>query len=213
MSIFRFNFDKTLILLISIFHALSGSSNHQHPVNTTHRQLRRNDDGHFYYFAFGSNLLKERINVNIPSAQFVSIGRLQNYKLVFYGNSSNWHGGLASIERRRGAKVWGCIWKVPNSFARALDRQELLYRRLDVDIKQPLSHHRRKVRCRTYQYKNPEVGKQRPSPHYKHVIVTGAQEHHLPDSYIERLKKIKTNAYRGRVKVRLELLRRFRQRG
>ncbi|KAI1693298.1 AIG2-like family domain-containing protein [Ditylenchus destructor] len=160
--------------------------------NTT--QLRRNDDGHFYYFAFGSNLLTERIHINIPTAQFVSIGHLQNYTLEFYGNSSIWHGGVASIDRRRGAKVWGCIWKVPNSFASALDRQEHSYRRLDVDITQPLSYHRRNVRCRTYQYKNVEVGKQRPSPRYKHVIVTGAQQHHLPDSYIERLKKIKTNA-------------------
>lgn len=31
---------------------------------------------HFLYFAYGSNLLKRRIHINNPSAEFLGIGRL-----------------------------------------------------------------------------------------------------------------------------------------
>ena len=37
----------------------------------------------FLYFAFGSNLLTERIHINNPSAVFRSIAKLRDHKLDF----------------------------------------------------------------------------------------------------------------------------------
>lgn len=34
------------------------------------------DQDSFLYFAYGSNLLKKRIHINNPSAEFLGIGRL-----------------------------------------------------------------------------------------------------------------------------------------
>ena len=39
--------------------------------------------GKFLYFAFGSNLLAERIHIMNPSAVFKSVGKVKGYKLDF----------------------------------------------------------------------------------------------------------------------------------
>lgn len=36
-----------------------------------------NDDKTFMYFAFGSNLLTQRIHINNPSAKFVDVAKLE----------------------------------------------------------------------------------------------------------------------------------------
>ena len=41
----------------------------------------------FLYFAYGSNLLTERIHINNPSAKFKSIGFLKKHKLDFNNKS------------------------------------------------------------------------------------------------------------------------------
>lgn len=39
-------------------------------------------------------------------------------------------GATASIEPKVGSYVWGCVWRVPHSFAEELDLQESGYHRL-----------------------------------------------------------------------------------
>ena len=41
----------------------------------------------FLYFAYGSNLLTERIRINNPSARFKSVGFLNDHKLDFNNRS------------------------------------------------------------------------------------------------------------------------------
>ena len=41
----------------------------------------------FFYFAYGSNLLTERIRINNPSARAKGIGVLKEYKLDFNNKS------------------------------------------------------------------------------------------------------------------------------
>lgn len=61
--------------------------------------------------------------------------------------------------------------------------------------------------CRTYQYSNKYRILSNPSPHYKRVIISGAIEHNLPPEYIEWLRKIHTNEYRGRVELDLKAIK------
>lgn len=158
--------------------------------------------GFFYYFAYGSNLLKERLDVQIKDAVFECVGCLSNYELCFYDHSSRWQGALASIEEQNGGEVWGCIWRVSNSFARELDLQENVYKRLQVDVKAFDSI----ISCRTYQYSKEDRKLAYPSPHYKYVIISGAVEHSIPAWYIEKLKAVKDNGYMGPIAVKLQAL-------
>jgi hypothetical protein len=54
-------------------------------------------DDRFLYFAFGSNLLEQRVKINSPSAEFICYATLKNYKLVFAGHSERWHGASGSV--------------------------------------------------------------------------------------------------------------------
>ncbi|KAI1718380.1 AIG2-like family domain-containing protein [Ditylenchus destructor] len=167
-------------------------------------------DNYFYYFAYGSNLLKERIHVQIKGAVFETIGKLNHYELVFFDTSLRWCGAIGSIEEKPGNEMWGCVWKVPNEFAAELDLQEIFYHRLDVTVWAPAQE--REIVCRTYQYSSPERVRDLPSPHYKQVIVSGAIEHALPADYVEKLSAMPHNDYCGRVQLDLAVLKELNSR-
>ncbi|OZC05137.1 AIG2-like family protein [Onchocerca flexuosa] len=160
-------------------------------------------DNCFYYFAYGSNLLDERIHLQIKSAEYVSTGVLLNHRLEFYDHGLRWMGAVASVEQSKGDEVWGCVWHVPWSFSDELDKQESNYHRLDVNVKVENST----IVCRTYQYSNPNRQRKLPSPHYKLVIISGAIEHSLPSDYIKKLKAIKDNGYKGPIALDLIVLK------
>ena len=169
------------------------------------------DSDSFLYFAYGSNLLEERIHVQVKGAVFLSIGLLPSYELCFFDQSRRWQGALASVEEKVGSHVWGCVWQVPNSFAAELDMQEAGYHRLQVDITLPPSSPsvlgQKVLRCRTYQYSYQNRALAPPSPHYKHVILLGAIEHQLPSDYVEQLREIPTNGYKGSVELNLNAIK------
>ncbi|KAL3076466.1 hypothetical protein niasHT_039955 [Heterodera trifolii] len=176
--------------------------------------------GFFFYFGYGSNLLEERIHVQVKGATFVAIGALKGYRLAFvdFEEPNRWHSAAATIEQKQGSLVWGCIWKVPNSFADELDKQETKYKRIDVTVyPRPSTNERFNlnmqllsnfvIKCRTYQYERPGMKYGLPSPQYKHVIVTGAEEHGLPTNYIQWLRQnFEDNGYDGPVEVKLKAL-------
>ncbi|VDK52637.1 unnamed protein product, partial [Cylicostephanus goldi] len=130
----------------------------------------------FYYFAYGSNLLKERIRVQIKGAEYECNGILKDYVVDFVSNGIRWHGALATIKYKQGSEVHGCVWRVPEDFADELDLQEARYHRLTV----PIHCQDRVIDCRTYQFSDENAPSELPSPHYKTVILAGAEEHSLP---------------------------------
>ncbi|XP_025757916.1 gamma-glutamylcyclotransferase a isoform X2 [Oreochromis niloticus] len=126
--------------------------------------------GFFLYFAFGSNLLKERLQLANPSAKFYQTGRLKDYKLNFglwkeHIDNNAWHGGVATIESYPGAEVWGVIWTLNNEHLSSLDDQEGvkagIYSPLEVSVETDNGT----VLCRTYQMNNFHACP--PSPQYK----------------------------------------------
>lgn len=163
-------------------------------------------DKYFFYFSYGSNLLKERIHVGVSEAVFISIGVLNNFELSFFDDSKRWKGALASIEPKEGSRVFGCIWRVPYSLLDALDIQETGYHRLMIQVLSYSSMHRT-FNCLTYQYSNTNRVVAAPSPHYKEVIIAGAVEHKLPNEYIERLLVIPTNGFNGTIDLDLKAIK------
>ncbi|XP_035614440.2 gamma-glutamylcyclotransferase-like [Oncorhynchus keta] len=81
----------------------------------------------FLYFAYGSNLLKERLQLKNPSASIHCVARLKDNKLIF-GNykglaSDRWHGGVATIENSPGDEMWGVVWRMNVADLKSLDSQ------------------------------------------------------------------------------------------
>ncbi|XP_072226236.1 gamma-glutamylcyclotransferase a [Leuresthes tenuis] len=153
----------------------------------------------FMYFAFGSNLLKERLQLANPSAIFFSTGRLKDYKLNFglweKHAESAWHGGAATIEFCPGSEVWGVIWTLSNENLSSLDKQEGVslgqYSPLEVSVETDQGL----MLCRTYQMNNFHASP--PSPQYKQVVCLGAKQNGLPVDYLKSLEAIQTNSYNG----------------
>lgn len=164
----------------------------------------------FMYFAFGSNLLSNRIHIQNKTATRKGIGCLNNYQLDF-GTIKNfskfWNGVPATIIPKQGSQVYGAVWEINVDQLSELDRQE----GVECGIYQPLSikisvesyedQSVQEIVCRTYQLvHNPEVlencdrpFERQPSKTYLNVILNGACETKLSEKYFEFLKKFKHN--------------------
>ncbi|XP_044273046.1 gamma-glutamylcyclotransferase [Varanus komodoensis] len=159
---------------------------------------------HFLYFAYGSNLLRERIMLRNPSVVFLSLAHLLDYKLAFGSHqgkpSSQWHGSTATIVYTPGDEVWGVVWKMSSNDLCSLDRQEGVEDGIYVPIEVAVQTQEGKViQCRSYQMDDFVYGL--PSPQYKKVICMGAKQNGLPVEYQEKLDSIETNNYTGLVPV------------
>ncbi|KAF2360691.1 Gamma-glutamyl cyclotransferase-like [Trinorchestia longiramus] len=188
----------------------------------------------FLYFAFGSNLLTDRIHINNPSATFVDVAKLEGYKLEFNYYSKRWKGAAATVNpvtlssSQKGHEaaclagdfvctpghVWGVLWRLNNYDMPHLDSQEGV--KLDdnlqhVGVYRPLEvpvvlkSTGETVQARTYQLIRPLEEDRRPSKVYLSVICKGAQEHGLPEEYQKFLQNIEHNGYDQEVDVQLNL--------
>uniref|UniRef100_A0A3B3RIR7 Gamma-glutamylcyclotransferase b n=1 Tax=Paramormyrops kingsleyae TaxID=1676925 RepID=A0A3B3RIR7_9TELE len=108
----------------------------------------------FLYFAYGSNLLKERLQLENPSAKALCVARLTDHKLVF-GNhrglpSNRWHGGVATIEHSSGEDVLGVVWEMNIDDLESLDRQENVRSGIYSPVEVSVWAAGQKITCRTY---------------------------------------------------------------
>ncbi|XP_065255940.1 gamma-glutamylcyclotransferase [Emys orbicularis] len=158
----------------------------------------------FLYFAYGSNLLRERILLKNPSATFYAVANLQDFKLVF-GNhqgkaSSYWHGSTATIVQSPGDEVWGVVWKMNTSNLNSLNKQEGvedgIYSPIEVNVP---TQEGKVLTCRSYQMNDCVCDL--PSPQYKKVICMGAKQNGLPTAYQKKLEAIETNNYAGPLSI------------
>ncbi|XP_007436745.1 gamma-glutamylcyclotransferase [Python bivittatus] len=167
-------------------------------------EVQNSRSEHFLYFAYGSNLLQERIMLRNPSVVFLALAQLLDYKLAFGSHqgkpSSQWNGGTATIVYSPGEEVWGIIWKMNTSDLYSLDRQEGVENGIYIPIEVIVRTQDEKVvKCRSYQMD--DCVHDLPSPQYKKVICMGAKQNGLPMDYQKKLDSIETNNYAGRVPV------------
>ncbi|XP_032943896.1 gamma-glutamylcyclotransferase [Rhinolophus ferrumequinum] len=169
--------------------------------------MQSQEEETFLYFAYGSNLMSERIHLHNPSATFCYVARLQDFELDF-GNSQGktsetWHGGIATVNQSPGNEVWGVVWKINKSNLSSLDKQEGVnngtYVPIEINV---YTQEGKEITCRSYQMKNYEQAP--PSPQYKKVICIGAKESGLPLEYQKKLNAIEPNDYKGKVSEEIE---------
>ena len=77
-----------------------------------------------YYFAYASNLNQQQMRERCPESKPLFRATLPNYKLVFFGWSRKWRGGVASIRHFRGERVLGAVYEITEQCLRRLDGYE-----------------------------------------------------------------------------------------
>lgn len=136
------------------------------------------------YFAYGSNMLSERMQARIPAATVVGVARLPGWQLVWDKISQD-GSGKANLRQAAGQEVWGVVYRIPAADIERLDRIEGGYQRIPVDVEID-GKDKRTVFTYCSDQRNSHL---LPFNWYKALVIKGAEEHSLPADYINQLKQ------------------------
>ena len=88
------------------------------------------------YFAYGSNINLKQMAYRCPDAHMVSPIILENYELLFRGNTRG--NGVATIAPKEGGQVHGLLWRITPACEQSLDLYEgypRLYEKEQVTVR------------------------------------------------------------------------------
>ncbi len=144
-----------------------------------------------YYFGYGSNMLIPRIRSRVPSAQPVTTARLDNYVLRFHKRSRD-GSGKCNIVPDDTNSVYGVVFDVAPTDLEALDEAEQQgrrYRRQDVTVRGENTT----VEAFAYVAESFYVDDSLlPYEWYHALVVAGARQHGLPESYVAQVASVRT---------------------
>ena len=144
------------------------------------------------YFAYGSNMLTDRLRERVPSATPIGIGRLMGHALRWDKRSGRDRSGKCDAEAtgRQDDVVWGVLFEFDPDEKLALDRAEGLgvgYMDKTVQVLTDAGP----VTALMY-YATDKDPSLRPYHWYKALVIAGAREHGLPAGYRSRLELVVT---------------------
>jgi len=141
--------------------------------------------GRSLYFAYGSNLLSQRMTARVPSARGLCVASADGFRLCF-GKPGRDGSGKATLVASTGSRAWGVVYTIdPEHWAR-LDTCKPGYQRVDVRV---TCASREQLAAETYLA--PETAADPvPFAWYKRCLIEGAREHGLPATYIEELEQL-----------------------
>jgi gamma-glutamylcyclotransferase (GGCT)/AIG2-like uncharacterized protein YtfP len=137
------------------------------------------------YFAYGSNLLSERMRSRVASARHVCGAWVDGKRLTF-GKRGRDGSGKATLVAEIGARVWGALYAIDPAHWEQLDGFEPGYERVALDV---TTERRERVTAATYIA--PETASDPVAfSWYKRLLIDGAREHGLPEPYIDSLRRL-----------------------
>ncbi|XP_068149492.1 gamma-glutamylcyclotransferase [Drosophila tropicalis] len=205
--------SKIIIICLCLMAAASTSAHNSQKQKSSNnsQELPEIHGNKFYYFGFGSNMLKQRIHIQNPTAVRIGAALLKDYRLDFAGPQNiRWHGAIATIVPTPKDSLWGTLWDIDLSNLADIDNQEGVHLGLyvPVTVQVQLIGQEGKTNltaARAYMLTNqPETNlyelpadrvpeSRQPSETYLKCLVKGAIESSIPQSYIQRLRSIKHN--------------------
>lgn len=142
------------------------------------------------YFAYGSNMLIERLQHRCGSAQPLGMAWVEGYGVAFskIGQDGS---GKATLSTAAGARAYGVLFQLGAEDLHALDRIEGRgkgYERLD-GIQVAANHNGgAMIPACTYISQPPHIdGRLRPYDWYLDLVVHGARQNALPSAYVETI--------------------------
>ncbi|KAH8239660.1 hypothetical protein KR032_006443 [Drosophila birchii] len=171
----------------------------------------------FLNFAFASNMMTKRINIETPTAVRIGAARLLDYRLDFAHELSRWNGAIATIVPTKGTETWGTLWQINESDKLNIENQigvnsglyeaHTVYVRLqnETEVTPAITYLlTQQPESNLYELSRNYIPESRqPSKTYLKAIVRGALESSLPEDYVHRLRSIKHN---GRISEEMEKL-------
>jgi len=141
-----------------------------------------------YYFAYGSNMNWPQMKQRCPSARFICVARLSDYRFAIARHSQLRKCGTANIFPDVGSEVWGIVYDLDDQDLNRLDSFEDGYRRerLFVVARGDGQH---PLEALVY-IAQKEDDAPLPNPEYKRLMVEGAYHWQLPVGYAAMLEGI-----------------------
>jgi gamma-glutamylcyclotransferase (GGCT)/AIG2-like uncharacterized protein YtfP len=140
-----------------------------------------------YYFAYGSNMLSERMVARIPEAKIAGLARLYGWELVWDKISTD-GSAKANLKQENGKIVWGAVYLIPESRMPDLDKVEGGYQRIEVEVERDKNS---QIAACTYVSEKRDANLL-PYDWYKELVLRGAKEHSLPSAYIDEIARVKS---------------------
>ena len=137
------------------------------------------------YFAYGSNMLRERLVARVSTAQVVAVGVVHDYRVDFAKVSVD-HSGKGDMVASPGGEVWGVLYEFDASQKADLDKHEgPHYRAQEVVVSTPSGDETAWAYMADPQRRDPSKV---PYDWYLALIVAGARQGGLPEAYIQVLE-------------------------
>ena len=145
------------------------------------------------YFAYGSNLLIERLRERVPSVEVVANGTLNGHLLKFHKHSMD-GSGKCDIDQTNDDedKVLGVVFEIDESEKYNLDCAEGLGYGYDEKVVSiSLTGNGGVVEATTYYATN--IDEQlKPYNWYKDFVLYGAMQHNFSDEYVLMIKNVES---------------------
>lgn len=147
-------------------------------------------DGRFNYFAYGSNMLTERLIQRCPSTKAVGKAFVDGYSLEFSKRSKD-GSGKATIVKSPGQRQYGVVFTIEDCELEALNKAEGRGKGYDLkchfnvtlaDTGLPIAA---KTYIATY---DPEHTQLKPFDWYLAFVVAGAIQHNFPEETLDGYK-------------------------
>lgn len=141
------------------------------------------------YFAYGSNMLRSRLEERVGEVVDRGVAKLKEYKIKFNKKGKD-GSGKTNITLQKKSEVWGVGYELTDEQINLLDGIEDGYKRDTINV----ILENKKVQAEIY-FALPEKidGSLLPTIEYLDFLMSGAQEHDFPKIYLEFLQSIKAN--------------------
>lgn len=144
------------------------------------------------YFAYGSNMLSQRLQERCRSARAIGPAFADGYDVVFHKRSLDTSGKatLAKTERP-GARVHGVLFELDERERGNLDKAEHRYERIDT-FEVTTADRANQLSVATYVAPAAAIDTALiPFDWYLDLVIAGADQHELPDDYIAALRAVR----------------------
>ncbi|HVS50853.1 MAG TPA: gamma-glutamylcyclotransferase family protein [Opitutaceae bacterium] len=138
-----------------------------------------------HYFAYGSNMLAAECAKDAKGAQPRCRAFLPRHRMVFTKHSTSRNGDAASLVRDDTSVVWGYVYRVSSEDIESLKNREIGYELRPVVVFEEQSDFPRSSPIQAVTFIGVEQCPKKCGPpiSYLELIIAGAQERELPDSY------------------------------